>query len=122
MPDQVAYTYTMHVLCACIAVEFIGSVCLDMAMMMHADGDEGLSEWVEMRLAWPMLAYQTWNSIYSFCVNELRTKVGMAHHVVAASLAFLALYPQPYLHYFTVCYFGVSEISTVIRCAPGCLG
>jgi hypothetical protein len=33
----------------------------------------------------------------------------------AAALAACALYPAPYLQYFAVCFFGVSEISTVVR-------
>lgn len=59
-----------------------------------------------------MFAYQLYDFAAGFFIAELQTVDMFAHHIMAGSLAFFALYP--YAHAYVLFYFGIVELSSVI--------
>mmetsp|Transcript_529 Transcript_529/g.2061 ORF Transcript_529/g.2061 Transcript_529/m.2061 type:complete len:273 (+) Transcript_529:75-893(+) len=57
-------------------------------------------------------AFQTWDFAVSFLHKELNSPEMLAHHSIAALLCYWGL-TMPYMHYYAIYFFGVSEVSSV---------
>jgi hypothetical protein len=62
----------------------------------------------------PMMCYQFWNIFATILVDEYRTTWAIVHHITTVALAFGTLYPL--FNYYTVYFYGFSEVSTLFLC------
>eukprot|EP00697_Spironema_sp_BW2_P015352 gnl/Spiro4/615_TR350_c0_g1_i1.p1 gnl/Spiro4/615_TR350_c0_g1~~gnl/Spiro4/615_TR350_c0_g1_i1.p1 ORF type:complete len:294 (-),score=69.43 gnl/Spiro4/615_TR350_c0_g1_i1:176-985(-) len=71
----------------------------------------GESQFVINHLMVPMMAYQAWNVVLCILNRDLRDPAMLLHHTMVAFLAYLGL--GPFLHFHTIYFFGVAELSNV---------
>ena len=88
-------------------IGWLGLSATDVANLSSTDF-YGKSQFVEDRLLIPMIGYQLWNFFLCFCIKDLTDIKMMGHHFATAMLGYFALHP--YLHYYALYFFGLSEI------------
>jgi len=60
---------------------------------------------------WAMIGYQLWDLAVCLAVPSLRSPASLGHHSLTALLTYLCTYP--YIHYYSLFFVGVSEVSTI---------
>eukprot|EP00546_Thalassionema_frauenfeldii_P012575 CAMPEP_0178907392 /NCGR_PEP_ID=MMETSP0786-20121207/7346_1 /TAXON_ID=186022 /ORGANISM="Thalassionema frauenfeldii, Strain CCMP 1798" /LENGTH=255 /DNA_ID=CAMNT_0020579187 /DNA_START=49 /DNA_END=813 /DNA_ORIENTATION=- len=71
-------------------------------------GHDSAAQWVTVL----NLAFQVWDFLISLTIPELCTWIMMTHHLVAAILAFSAIY-NDMMSYYALFFLGISEVSSI---------
>ena len=84
---------------------------VDVWSKLSQDKFYGQDPYVTRHLIIPMIIYQLWDVVLCLQLDVLRSPALIAHHLVAAALAYFAL--NPYLHHSALFFFGIVEVTSI---------